>query len=382
MRVRVSVLFVTIACTVLPAAAHAGDVVKARELFSEGVRLYQQSDWEGAKKRFREAEAEHHAAAIVYNIGLAEEKTGRPQAAIDAYEAYIAEVGERGDLTASATTAIVQIKARTTRLKIDSKPAGARLFVDGSPLSEPAPTSLLVFGGHHVIVAQGDGWRGERDIDARGAADVMTVLVEPATLAHEAVPIAPATTNGEPPPPPPRDKASVERPPFSPVQPGDQGPEGLVWGASFVMAPAFLLGVTNEAANNRQSALSIVAGPLVDVGLALTDRFEFVGRFFAGVGPDAKPSYAFGGGPGLSFKALSSLWVGATFIGGQLETKARGVRYGTDLVFGTMLEVGLVVLKKSSGEWIATFQPAFLLTEMRQDNTTFFFPFGFGYRAF
>jgi hypothetical protein len=213
----------------------------------------------------------------------------------------------------------------------------------------------------------------------------MSVLVEPLVTQAPVAPVTPATpatppTTSEQPRPPP--EKLVERSPFSAVQAGDPAPDGFVWGASFVMAPAYLLGVNNDAANNRQAALSIIAGPLVDFGLALTDRFEFVGRAFVGIGPDAKPSYAFGGGPGLSFKALSSLWLGATFIGGQLETKAHGVRYGTDLVFGAMLEVGLVVLKKTSGEWIATFQPAFLLTEMRQDNTTFFFPFGFGYRAF
>jgi len=347
--------------------AQAGDdITKARQRFEDGIHRYEQGDWEAAKKLFREAEAEHHAAAIVYNIGLAEEKSGRPQAAIDAYESYLTEMGEKGELSASAATAIVQIKARTTRLRIDTKPAGGRLFVDGVPLTEPAPTQLLVFGGHHVIIAQGEGWRVERDIDAKGAGDLVPIMLE----ASEAIPVT------VPPLPP------AERPPFSPVQPGDAAPDGFVWGASFMMVPSYLLGVTTPGADNGRSALSIVAGPQVELGLALTDRFELLLRGFAGIGPDAKPSYAFFGGPGLTFKAFSSLWLGGTFIGGRLETKAHGARYGTDLVFGAMLEVGLVVLKKSSGEWIATLQPSFLLTEMRQDNTTFFFPFGFGYRAF
>ena len=47
-----------------------------------------------------------------------------------------------------------------------------------------------------------------------------------------------------------------------------------------------------------------------------------------------------------------------------------------------MVEAGLVVVEKPAGQWIASVQPSLLLTEMRQDNTTFFFPLTFGYRAF
>src|SRR5687768_10008336 len=72
--------------------AHAGDVDAARKLFADGVKLYQQGDYEGARRLFKQAEAEHHAPAIVYNLALAEEKLRHPQAAVDAYEAYVAEV--------------------------------------------------------------------------------------------------------------------------------------------------------------------------------------------------------------------------------------------------------------------------------------------------
>jgi outer membrane protein assembly factor BamD (BamD/ComL family) len=50
--------------------ARAGDVDLARAIFAEGVKLYQRDDYEGARRLFKKAEAEHHAAPIVYNIGL------------------------------------------------------------------------------------------------------------------------------------------------------------------------------------------------------------------------------------------------------------------------------------------------------------------------
>src|SRR5207244_3515958 len=97
--------------------AHAGDVEVARKIFADGVKLYQQGDYEGARRLFKQADAEHHAPAIVYNLALAEEKLRHPQAAVDAYEAYVAEVGDRGELSSSAAVAIAQIKARATKLR-------------------------------------------------------------------------------------------------------------------------------------------------------------------------------------------------------------------------------------------------------------------------
>ena len=88
------------------------------------------------------------------------------------------------------------------------------------------------------------------------------------------------------------------------------------------------------------------------------------------------------GGPGLSLHLGSSVWVGATFIGGQLEARAHGQRYGTDIVFGTMLEAAYVVMATPSGQWTVGAQPGLLLTAEPTQNTAFFFPVTFGYRAF
>ncbi len=353
----------------------------ARKTFAEGVRLYQRGDYEGARRLFQQAEREHHAAPIVYNLALAEEKLNHLQAAVDAYEAYVAEVGDRGELAPAAAVAIAQIKARATRLRVETKPPGARVFVDGAPLAEPSPVTLLVPAGHHVVVAQGDGWRAEGDVAAEGKGDALTVtLAQPPADAPPAPVPAPA-------PAPRVTPAETERP--SPEAPPAET-DGLVWGAAFAIVPCYLLGVDTRdktpaeraATTNARDAASIVAGPLLEIGWALSPDLVFLARGMAGIGPDAKPSYAFMGGPGLSVRLGSRVWAGATFLGGQLETKAFDSRYGTDLVFGTMIEVNAVVLKKTHGEWIAGLQPALLLTRRDQDNTTFFFPMTFGYRAY
>lgn len=362
-----------------PRDARADDVEAARRDFAEGVRLYQRGDYEGARRLFKKADAEHHAAAIIYNLAFAEERLFHLQAAVDAYEAYVAEVGPSGELSSAAAMAIVQIKARSTRLRIDTKPAGARLFVDGTALTEPAPTTYLLPAGHHVVVAQGQSWRGEEEIEVRGTGDVLNLVIKSATADEPVAVVPPAAPIANEPAPAPA-PAPIDRTPEVPA-PDAALPSGFVWGAAFALAPYYLLG-TDPGTLNTRGATQLVAGGIFEVGHAVTDRFEFLARGFLALGPEGKPSYAAMGGPGLSLRVGSSLWFGATFLGGQLETLSRGVRYGTDLVFGAMVEASLVVISTPSGQWMAGIQPGLLLTDHVRDNTAFFFPFSFGYRAF
>jgi hypothetical protein len=357
--------------------ARADDVEAARKDFAEAVRLYQQGDYEGARRLFKKADDEHHAASIVYNLARTEERLLRPQAAVDAYEAYIAEAAETGEYTGAAVVAITQIKARSTRLRIETKPTGARVFVDGFPLGEAAPTTFLVAAGHHVVVAQGAGFRAERDIEVRGNGDSLGVTLEappvdaPTALAPVPEPSAPSVVA----PPPSDARAEPVVPPPPPA------PDGFVWGAAFALAPYHLLGAASGFPN-AEPKTQVMAGAILEAGHAVTERFEFLARGFVALGPDGKPSYAVMGGPGLSLRIGSSVWLGATFLVGQIETVAQGNRYGTDVVFGTMLEATFVALPTTKGEWTVGVQPGLLLTDKPPDNTAFFFPLSFGYRAY
>jgi tetratricopeptide (TPR) repeat protein len=342
--------------------ARAGDVEVARSIFAEGVKLYQRDDYEGARRLFKRAEAEHHAAPIVYNIGLAEERLGHPQAAVDAYEAYVAETGDSAEFSAAAVVAIAQIKSRSTRLRIETKPPGARVFVDALTLPEASPTTVLVAPGHHVVLAQGDGWRTEQDVEAKGAGDALTVTLGP-----------PA---GSDPAAPPPDRVAIV-----PV-PEEAKPDRFIWGASFALAPYHLQGARQPGAPNAAGATLAMAGAILEAGHAVTDRFEFLARGFVALGPEGKPTYAFMGGPAVSLRLGSHLWLGATFIGGQIEGRAHDKTYSTGLVFGAMAEASLVLASTPFGQWTVGIHPGLLLTEERDDNTAYLVPLSFGYRSF
>ena len=349
--------------------ARADDVEAARRDFTEGVRLYQRGDYEGARRLFRRADAEHHAPSIVYNLAVAEERALRPQAAVDAYEAYLAEAGESGEFSGAAVVAIAQIKARSTRLRIATRPSGARVFVDGAPLADASPASLLVAGGHHVVVAQGDGWRAEEDVEVNGVGDTLAVSLEAPAAAGATAPSSPPLPAAPP---------AVDRAPEPVIV---DVPDGFVWGAAFALAPYHMVGAA-KGMPNELSTTRVAAGAILEAGHAVTDRFEFLARGFLALGPEAHPSYAYMGGPGLSLRLGSSLWVGATFLGGRLETKSNGIAYGTDLVFGAMAEATVVVLASKWGQWTVGVQPGLLLTDEGRDNTAIFFPMTFGYRAY
>ena len=353
--------------------ARADDLEAARRDFVEGVRLYQRGDYEGARRLFKRADTEHHAPSIVYNLAVAEERALRPQAAVDTYEAYLAEAGESGEFSGAAAVAIAQIKARSTRLRIDTVPSGVRVFVDGAPLVDASPATFLVAGGHHVVVAQGDGWRAEEDVVAKGAGDTLAVSLHPSGDVGAAAIAAPSPASPQVPAVPVRERA--------PEPATREVPDGFVWGAAFALAPYHMVGAA-KGMPNELSTTRVAAGAILEVGDAVTDRFEFLARGFLALGPEAHPSYAFMGGPGLSLRLGSSLWLGATFLGGRLETRSNGSAYGTDLVFGAMAEANVVVLASKWGQWMLGVQPGLLLTDEGRDNTAIFFPVTFGYRAY
>jgi hypothetical protein len=377
--------------TTLASPAHA-DVETARQLFAEGVKVFQRGDYEGARRLFRKADAEHHAPPIVYNIGLAEERGGHPQAAVEAYEAYIAEAGDGGEYTQAAVIAIAQVKARSTRLRIETKPPGARLFVDATTLTEPSPTTFLVTPGHHVVVAQGDGWRTEQELDVKGSGDAASIVLASEGISAPPPPVLPAPT-----------KAPVvekDQAPVLPAPPPSQHPEGWVWGAAFTLVPYQLTAATDGQPMNDRKVTQAMAGAVVEVGRALTERFEFMARSLLAVGPNGSPTTAWTVGPALSYRVASPLWIGATFVGGQLATKhdddrfkqvradgtvvkdSTNVRYGTGPVFGAMAEVTLALFANELGQWTVGLQPGLLLTDQPRDNTAYFVPLTFGFRAY
>ena len=345
----------------------ADDADAARRDFAEGVRLLQLGDFEGARRFFKKADAQHHAPSVTYNLGLVEERLGHAQAAVDAYEAYVAEAGESAELSAAAAVALAQVRARSTRVRIGTSPLGARIFVDGGALPEPAPTAWLLSAGHHVIVAQGDGWRAEQDVEAKGTGDLLeVVLTSPAETSTPSAVTMPAVTGNA-------DRSE---------QPATSAPDGLVLGAAFALVPFRMLGAQNPDRGNGEGATQVVVGGIVEAGYAVTESFELLFRGLVAFGRDARPSHLTLGGPGVSLRVGSRAWLGVSFVGGQMSTEAHFRDFHTDFAFGALGEATYAIVVTRYGEWSVGFQPGCLITDGTYTNTAFLFPFTLGYRFY
>ncbi|MGH7328978.1 MAG: tetratricopeptide repeat protein, partial [Polyangiaceae bacterium] len=345
--------------------------------FSQGVAEFEKGDFEAACALFRRADSEHHAPVIVYNIARSEERLDHPQAAIDSYDAYLREAGESGEFASAAALAMAQIRARSPRLKIETTPPGARVFVDSVEASEKSPTSVLVTVGHHRVSAEGDGWRGASEIDATDPSQGLTVtLARPATAAESLPLVHPQSENGKPADVPTHLAPSSESVPIP-------EPRGLVFGLSFDIV-GYYLGPARGRPDHTEGVAPALMG---DIGYALTPRAEIMLRVLGGIGSEGTPvTLVEGIGPAFSLRVLPPLWIGAACLGGRIEssnTPSDGVMryYETGWVFAPQVEVSFALLKTSYGQWMLNASPGYYFASPA-DNGAFFVPVGFGLRTF
>lgn len=376
-----SALALAFALLLVAPAARADDVELARKHFADGVKRYRDGDYEGARALFKQADAAHHAAAIVYNIARAEERLGHPQAAVDAYEAYLGEAGEKGEFTQAAIVAIAQIRASARQLRIETRPPGARVFIDGSPARDVAPTRVLVPAGRHHVVAEGDGWRAEADVDT-GASSVETVTLVQPEATPPASALVPATT---PPPGGAGGAAGGPAPSESASPPAPLASEGFIFGAQFVIVPHRF----ERRPGKEFTSWGLAAGLQVEAGFAPSEEFVVLGRAMVAVGSKGSPATSIVNvGLALSYRLTRAVWIGAAFQGGRAllpgsinPVGSEQLRFDTDYVFCPTLELSYAVLTKPYGQWLVSVNPGYYFTSP-SDNNAFFVPVGFGLRTF
>jgi hypothetical protein len=358
--------------------ARADDATdSARAHFSEGVTRFEAGDYEGARALFLRADSEHHAPVIVYNVARSEERLDHPQAAMDAYDSYLREAGDSGEFATAAALAMAQIRARSPRLRIETTPPGANIFVDAVEAPEKSPTSMLVTIGHHHVVAEGDGWHAEAEVDATDPSKGATITIARNPM-NQAV-LSPSTNS---PALPTHLAPAPETVPIS-------GPHGLVVGGSFSIVAYHFFSKRGQADTTTGVAPALIA----DVGYAITPRVEIFLRVLGGIGSEGTPvTLVEGLGPGFSYRLLPALWIGAWCLGGRIESsyapatplpgESPGEKYfETGWVFAPELEASLSILQTDYGQWMLSVSPSYYFASP-QDNGAFFVPMSFGLRTF
>lgn len=349
------------------------DVDTARERFAEGVSLFQKGDYNGARRLFLEADREHHSPVIDYNLALAEERLGYPQAAVDAYQRYLAQSGEGGEFVPAAALAIAQIMARSGRLRIESNPSGGRVFINGLAARDRTPIVTLVPPGHHLVVIEGDDFRISAEVDV-GAGETKPVL-----LTRTDGPGA----NGA-------DGALGKRLPSADIARSPTELDGVVWGAAFQVVPYGFFSRKSRDGVTEDGATGIFVGAAVDVGFAFTQRAVVGLRAFGAVGSECRgvfDSHIAAAGPMLALRLYDDLWVGTGLYGGNGETcrtedPAPVKKYSTDIVFSPMLDISYAVTSRHYGQWLVSAGVGFFFATPSNDNRLMYAPFGFGPRFF
>jgi tetratricopeptide (TPR) repeat protein len=121
-----------------PSQSHDSDAARARalELFEQSSKLYDQGDFAGAIALLDQAYAAFPEPVILYNLGRTHEGLGNDEAAISAYEKYLAAQPDAKDRGAIAR------RVQTLRERSDERHhAAARAKQPCAPLPSPAIAS-------------------------------------------------------------------------------------------------------------------------------------------------------------------------------------------------------------------------------------------------
>jgi hypothetical protein len=136
----------------------ADDVARARELFVEGAKLAQDGSWEAARDRFERSLKLKRAALTLYNLGIAQQETGRLVDALESFRAFLAQPVEPATqaYVAPVREVVTKLEARVVRVELDVKPAGLRgvvLRVDGREARAASGQWMLDPGPHEIVAA-------------------------------------------------------------------------------------------------------------------------------------------------------------------------------------------------------------------------------------
>ncbi len=153
-----------------PVRAYAEDPVPEREAqarFEEGVARVKAGNIEGARMSFAQAYALVRKPTILWNLALAEEKTGHPLEALSHFR-ELARGAQNADDRGNAEKHIGGLMAQTGHLDVVA-PAGTQLLVDGAAVAIlPLAEAVDVSAGRHRLEVHTD--QGARDADVEVAA--------------------------------------------------------------------------------------------------------------------------------------------------------------------------------------------------------------------
>jgi tetratricopeptide (TPR) repeat protein len=154
---------------------------EARARFQRGIELYEEGDMDAALVELRRAYEIAPSYKLLFNIGQVQLQKSDYASALDSFERYLAQGGDKiGKKRRGELEPLVQkLRQRVAEVTVSVDVAGAEILVDDlprgtAPLSEP----LVINAGRRKISAQATGRTAAvKHIEAAGA-ERLTVALE------------------------------------------------------------------------------------------------------------------------------------------------------------------------------------------------------------
>jgi hypothetical protein len=160
-----------------PASSSSALDDKARELFRDGVKAAEKSQWTKAHASFLAAWSLKQHYQILGNLGTSEAMLGKWRDAAEHLSRYLREAPkEKVEERKSAEDLLAQARRKVGAITVRVEPAGAEVFVDGKAAGKaPLEGEMFVEPGAHILEAKLEGYEvAKKDVSA-GAGSAQAV---------------------------------------------------------------------------------------------------------------------------------------------------------------------------------------------------------------
>jgi hypothetical protein len=210
---RIAALGLALALAVpsLPAAAQTAAPTKEQQdaaatRFRKGLDLYKDGDFQAALIEFRRAYELAPNFNVLYNIGQVSFQLQDYPGALNAFERYLTEGGDRVSAARKADVAkdIEKLKARVANLEIVCSVPDAEITLDDVVVGKsPLPRPILVSAGRHKVSVSKAGFTVSTKVIDIASGDALKVPIDPVeqSVAPPVGPVEPRVPDRTTPPP-------------------------------------------------------------------------------------------------------------------------------------------------------------------------------------
>ena len=215
-RVRSALVALLLLSFTAPARAQAPNT-EAELHFKRGVSLYQESDFKGALAEFKRAYELTRSWRLLYNVGQAQYQTREYAAALESFETFLKEGGDRipKQRRGEVDGEIARLRMRVAKMTIHASVPGALVVIDDETAGQTPIVKNVAVGSRRLLVKKEGYQPWAKTIEVASGDDlVLDAALEP--LAGTTPPPVGAVgavgedTTRRPPPPPTSHRFPIE----------------------------------------------------------------------------------------------------------------------------------------------------------------------------